>query len=366
MKQCKAILVFFFLFICLLATGQIGIMTNNPDNSSELDVYAIDKGLLIPRVSLSGDLGSPLPVSSPAEGLLVYNTGASQTPGFYYWKDGSWNLIKSPSGNDVVGPASSLNNAIVRFSGTSGQTIQGSMVLIDDNGNIMDVNNLRTNGFTMPASAQEGEILVSDASGNASWESAPPVDIEEDNNTVVNNANTLNFSDGIGVTDDGNYHASVTFYANAVTRDVIQLSSSDSINLNVFTNPVAIPWDIEEMKDPGTFVHSSSLNPSRVKVNTHGIYEFNYMLSHQNKTVKRQTVRCRLRINGSDIVPHVVSYSFSYQTYDNRVSNISSSFLVELNAGDYVELIANGQTETGLSNLVPIENVFFMRLIREL
>ncbi|MDZ7743759.1 MAG: hypothetical protein U5Q03_19000 [Bacteroidota bacterium] len=366
MKQCKTIIIFFFFFSSLLASGQIGIMTSTPDNSAELDVYAIDKGLLIPRVSLSGDITSPAPVNSPAVGLLVYNTAASQPQGFYYWKDGRWNLIKSPSANDVSGPASSLDNSIVRFNGTGGQNIQASVVLIDDNGNLLDVNNLNVGGFSMPGGAQQGEILVSDAGGNASWESAPPVDIEEDNVIVVNNANTLNFANGIGVSDDGNYHATVTIYNNTVTRDVIQLSSSDSINLNVFTDPVAIPWDIEEMKDPGTFVHSTSQNPARVQVNTHGIYEFNYMFSHLNKTVKRQTIRCRMRINGNYYVPHVASYSFSYQTYENKVSNISSSFLVEMNAGDYVEVVTNGQTETGLSNLIPIENVFFMRLIREL
>ena len=366
MKQRKVLFILFFSLSYLMASGQIGILTNSPDNSSELDVYASDKGLLIPRVMLSSDITSPSPVNAPAEGLLVYNAGSSQTQGFYYWKDGRWNLIKSPSSNDVNGPASSLNNSIVRFNGTNGKDIQGSVVLIDETGNIVDVDNLTVSGLAMPAGAQEGEILVSDANGNASWESAPPVDIEEDNSLVVSNANTLNFSDGIGVDDDGNYHATVTFYNNTVTLDVIQLSSSDSLNLNVFSSPAAIPWDIEEVKDPGTFTHSTSQNPSRIQVATHGIYEFNYMFSHLNKTVKRQTIRCRVRINGNYYVPHVTSYSFSYQTYDNKVSNISSSFLVELNAGDYVELVTNGQTETGLSNLIPIENVFFIRLIREL
>jgi hypothetical protein len=38
---------------------------------------------------------------------------------------------------DVVGPASSTNNAIVRFDGTTGELIQNSNVTIDANNNVV-------------------------------------------------------------------------------------------------------------------------------------------------------------------------------------------------------------------------------------
>ena len=39
-------------------------------------------------------------------------------------------------GGDVVGPASSTDNSIARYSGTGGKTVQGSTVYVDDSGNL--------------------------------------------------------------------------------------------------------------------------------------------------------------------------------------------------------------------------------------
>lgn len=48
---------------------------------------------------------------------------------------------------DVEGPASSTDNAIARFDGTSGKTLQNSGVIIDDSDSITGVNNLIVNGY---------------------------------------------------------------------------------------------------------------------------------------------------------------------------------------------------------------------------
>ena len=46
----------------------------------------------------------------------------------------------SDIGDSATGPASSTDNAIVRFDGTSGKLLQNSLVLIDDSGNILVAN----------------------------------------------------------------------------------------------------------------------------------------------------------------------------------------------------------------------------------
>ena len=46
------------------------------------------------------------------------------------------------SGGDVVGPASSTDNAIVRWDGTTGKIIQNSVIKIDDSGNLDNQNNV--------------------------------------------------------------------------------------------------------------------------------------------------------------------------------------------------------------------------------
>lgn len=43
-------------------------------------------------VVLSSDLTASTPISNPAQGLLVYNTGGTQTPGYYLWLNG-WSFV---------------------------------------------------------------------------------------------------------------------------------------------------------------------------------------------------------------------------------------------------------------------------------
>ncbi len=97
MKLQKLLLSLFIITGSVGAFAQIGINTNSPDASSALDITATDKGLLIPRVTLTSDLNSPSPVTSPATGLLVFNTGANQTVGLYFWDGSKWNLFNAGS-----------------------------------------------------------------------------------------------------------------------------------------------------------------------------------------------------------------------------------------------------------------------------
>lgn len=88
-----------FLTIAYTANAQVGIGTPNPKGSAMLDVEATDKGILIPRVTLT-NLTTFSPITGePVEGLLVYNIGDSapgddsKPHGFYFWKDQKWNQV---------------------------------------------------------------------------------------------------------------------------------------------------------------------------------------------------------------------------------------------------------------------------------
>lgn len=97
------------------ALGQnVGVNTATPNSSASLDIYGTDKGLLIPRVSLSDVTDTTSPVNAPAEGLMVFNTNASVTGGdgvgFYFFNGTSWEKITTTSdgggmwdanGNDI-------------------------------------------------------------------------------------------------------------------------------------------------------------------------------------------------------------------------------------------------------------------------
>ena len=91
----KNIILTTLLFTFYLVNGQIGIGTTTPHTSSMLDISSSDKGLLIPRISLTGTNDNTT-ISSPATSLLVYNTNTSTpgpnqvTPGFYFWNGTDW------------------------------------------------------------------------------------------------------------------------------------------------------------------------------------------------------------------------------------------------------------------------------------
>jgi trimeric autotransporter adhesin len=67
-------------FIMSLHAQNIGINDNGsmPDNSAMLDVHSTTKGLLVPRMTALQRTA----ISSPATGLMVYQTDAAT--GFYY------------------------------------------------------------------------------------------------------------------------------------------------------------------------------------------------------------------------------------------------------------------------------------------
>ncbi len=69
------------------ALGQLSIGTPTPDPSAQLEINSVDKGLLIPRVTLANRPGSPGKAPAVA-GLLVYQT--DQDPGFYAYTKNGW------------------------------------------------------------------------------------------------------------------------------------------------------------------------------------------------------------------------------------------------------------------------------------
>lgn len=67
---------------------------------------------------------------------------------------------------DVVGPASSTDNAIARFDGTTGKLIQNSSVTLDDNGNESGVNAITFDITPATLPTAEGTLYWDSADGN--------------------------------------------------------------------------------------------------------------------------------------------------------------------------------------------------------
>lgn len=94
----KKLFVILLSFTVYSSQAQVGIGTATPHASSQLDISADDKGLLIPRLTATQRIG----IASPATGLLVYQT--TDVTGFYYYTGTAWtNLVNGGSGGVPTG-----------------------------------------------------------------------------------------------------------------------------------------------------------------------------------------------------------------------------------------------------------------------
>lgn len=121
--------LFVFLIFSFPMVSQTGIGTTTPNASAKLDVYATDKGILIPRMTKAQRETITLPTA--ANGLMVYQT--DDLSGFYVntstTTTASWSRVNSNwnrSGNDIsysIGNVSTTGNLTGGNASTS--TISG-------------------------------------------------------------------------------------------------------------------------------------------------------------------------------------------------------------------------------------------------
>jgi hypothetical protein len=124
-----SLLVFTAIFTyTTTAQAQVGIGTNSPGASAQLEVTSTSKGFLPPRVTLQGTddatKGTPT-IVSPATGLLVYNSASAGsgatavTPGFYYYDGAKWQRIINQQPDATVTFDGATHNSGTNFSGTT-------------------------------------------------------------------------------------------------------------------------------------------------------------------------------------------------------------------------------------------------------
>lgn len=99
-------IIFFVIIITIFISNnlisQVSISTDGsaPNQSAMLDVKSTNKGLLVPRVALTGT-GDITTVPNRVESLLIYNTATAGTspnnvtPGYYYWSGTKWVLLQT-------------------------------------------------------------------------------------------------------------------------------------------------------------------------------------------------------------------------------------------------------------------------------
>src|SRR5690606_89191 len=90
---CLTLLSFYFI------NAQVGIGTEMPNPSSQLEIVSASKGVLIPQIALLDDTDSTTISAGNVESLLVFNTTSSGalSPGYYFWNAGKWRRLISNS-----------------------------------------------------------------------------------------------------------------------------------------------------------------------------------------------------------------------------------------------------------------------------
>jgi hypothetical protein len=128
------------LFMNIVCRSQTVVISDDSINvtgatSSVLDLKSISKGMLIPRMTA----GQRTAISSPATGLLVYQTDG--TSGFYFYNGTTWTSIAYPNGIQWLITGNTGNTA-ANFMGTTDNTSlrlrtnNTERVIIDSVGNM--------------------------------------------------------------------------------------------------------------------------------------------------------------------------------------------------------------------------------------
>ncbi|MCE7072056.1 hypothetical protein LZG74_17195 [Dyadobacter sp. CY327] len=196
----------------------VGINTTQPDPSAVLDIVGVNKGLLIPRVSLQS-VSDNSTIPNPATALLVYNTNVALGKAGFYFNAGtsespSWSLISeggsltlpfSQSGSSIsslfhinntggISVGSAITGESESSVGVKGQTLTGDGIFgrsdgsgsgvtgyTSSTGTGVSASAANTNGKALEVSGPvkiagpgqspgKGKVFTSDENGNATWE----------------------------------------------------------------------------------------------------------------------------------------------------------------------------------------------------
>jgi hypothetical protein len=163
-----------------------------------IDMQSTSKGLLLPRVELTGTTAAA-PLANHTAGMVVYNTvsagsgGTAVSPGYYYNDGTQWVKIGSAAAisawgqygntgttatanwigtNDVADFVTKTNGAERLLVTSGGKLLVGTSSSLTGGANaIMQINNGTTNGALQIVDGTQGagKVLTSDANGLATW-----------------------------------------------------------------------------------------------------------------------------------------------------------------------------------------------------
>lgn len=181
----KQVLTAALLMGAVIANAQVGVGTLDPNASAQLDVVADNKGILIPRVSLTSITDTTTITNGNVASLLVYNLNDNDSvkPGFYYWYEGEWRklLVADDVNSDVL--------TVLSYDSTT-----DTLSYVDENKVKHDfvLNNTKNSTIVLNGTT----LIITDTDGVAI-----PVDLSGLDTNTKNVSLTLNTSNVLTLTD---------------------------------------------------------------------------------------------------------------------------------------------------------------------
>lgn len=254
MKKLLLYLVTGILFLSAsTVTSQVGIGTDVPNPSSQLEIKSANRGVLIPQIPLT-DLGDQSTINAGnVESLLVYNTNTATnlTPGYYYWFEGTWKRLLTE--ND-------LPENIVFWDVANGQ-----FTYIDANGDvqIIDIADLET--LTSIAMNADGKTLeYTDEDGVVTQIDLETVikNFETLTTIVANTDGTFTYTDENGDTTIIDMSALETLTVLALNADGKTLEYTDEAGTTITIDLATVIQDFETIttlidNGDGTFTYTN-------------------------------------------------------------------------------------------------------------
>ena len=193
-----------------------------PDAAGEIS-------LLGQTISLAAEVTGNLPVTN-------LNSGTNASSSTYWRGDGAW--VAPPGGGDVTGPASSVDNTLVRFDSTTGKVIQsytsgapsasdtGTLTLVQplvvDDTSIQIQEGADTMTITVPALTAARAVTFPDAAGEISL-LGQTVDLSSE---ITGNLPVANLNSGTNASSSTYWRGDGTWVAPAGSGDVTGPASS--------------------------------------------------------------------------------------------------------------------------------------------
>ena len=128
--------------------------------------------------------------------------------------------------------------------------------------------------------------------------------------------------------------------------------------------PTPIEWNYQLALDSG-FIHSTTVNNTRVYVTRNAIYNISAQLNVINTVNTEGNVRLRARVNGIEYLDYTTAYAYVRKKNTAPNSTVPLVCIRELQVNDYVEIVGDRVGFTGTVNTVPNESTFLLEFIRK-